>query len=79
MKRDFTRVNLNIDSELVRNLDIRADELHISRSACVGVILSEYFERQKQLEMLPQVMASMRDLIVESQRVNPSIDGLQVK
>lgn len=79
MKRDYTRVNINLDSELVRQLDERADELHINRSACVGVILSEYFERSRQLEMMPQVLAAMQNLVAESQRVNPSFDGLQVK
>ena len=34
-----TRLNMNIDSDLIARLDAYADQLHINRSAAMSVVL----------------------------------------
>lgn len=47
-----TRLNMNIDSDLIARLDSYAEQLHINRSAAMSVVLSTFFQQQDTMKML---------------------------
>lgn len=56
MARDLTRVTVNLKSELVEQIDNYADELGLTRTSAVAVLLSQAINNQK-------VIDNMGDLI----------------
>lgn len=46
------RINLYVDEALVAKLEAYADELHISRSAAISVVLAQFFKGQEQMGTL---------------------------
>lgn len=56
MARDLTRVTVNLKSELVEQIDSYADELGLTRTSAVAVLLSQAINNQK-------VIDNMGDLI----------------
>ncbi len=41
------RLNLNLDEDLISKIDVYAEELHINRSACISVILSQFLSNKE--------------------------------
>lgn len=48
----FTRLNMNVDSELIARLDSYAEQLHINRTAALSVVLSTFFQQQDAMKVL---------------------------
>ena len=46
------RVNMNLDTDLLKTLDDYAREMHVSRSALVSLLLSQYFYEKKAVATL---------------------------
>lgn len=50
------RINLNLDSDLLAKIDSFAEELHINRTACISVILSQYFTSKETLNTMNKMI-----------------------
>lgn len=46
------RINLYVDGVLVDKLDAYAEELHVSRSSALSVLLAQFFKAQEQMGTL---------------------------
>lgn len=51
------RINLNLDEELLQQLDDYANKMHISRSSALSVLLSQFFQNQKAMQTMNDMIA----------------------
>lgn len=70
MRTETIRINYNCPVGLVDQLDEEADRLNINRSACLNMILSQYFRSVQMVQHMPQIMSTMNDVVAESRRIN---------
>lgn len=69
--KNGTRLNLNIPEEIANKVQAEADRLFLSKSAFCTMVFSQYFHSLELVNNMPQVLATMRDVVEESKRVNP--------
>ena len=50
------RVNLNLDQELIDSLDAYADQMHVSRSAGLSFILSNFFKGEQNMKTVANLV-----------------------
>lgn len=50
------RINLNLDIDLLAKIDSFAEELHINRTSCISVILSQYFTSKETLNTMNKMI-----------------------
>lgn len=56
MAKDITRVTVNLNSELVRQVDQYAEDMNINRTAAVAVLLSQAVNGQKAMTDLGELI-----------------------
>lgn len=56
MAKDITRVTVNLNSELVRQVDQYAEDMNINRTAAVAVLLSQAVNGQKAMTDLSELI-----------------------
>ena len=55
------RINLNLDEELLSQLDDYANQMHITRSAAISVLLSQLFQGQKTMQTMGDLVSLYKD------------------
>lgn len=55
------RINLNLDEELLSQLDDYASKMHISRSSALSVLLSQFFQNQKAIQTMSNLVEAYND------------------
>lgn len=55
------RINITISEELVRQVDERAKQMFISRSAYISTALSQKMQADDAMRMLPEMAKTMQD------------------
>lgn len=55
------RINLNLDEELLSQLDDYANQMHITRSAAISVLLSQLFQGQKTMQTMGDLVSMYKD------------------
>ena len=55
------RINLNLDEELLSQLDDYANQMHITRSAAISVLLSQLFQGQKTMKTMGDLVSIYND------------------
>lgn len=57
------RLSINLSEDLVKQIDEKAKELYISRSAFIATALSQKLQNDKVLDTMPNLMKTMQDAI----------------
>lgn len=70
MATETLRINYNCPVGLIQKLDEEADKLNITRSACLNMILSQYFRSVEMVQNMPRIMSTMNAVVAESRRIN---------
>lgn len=52
----LTRLNMNIEEDLLKILDEYAASLHVNRSSALHVALSEFFNQRKTMDTLGKLL-----------------------
>lgn len=55
------RINLNLDEELLSQLDDYANQMHITRSSAISVLLSQLFQGQKTMQTMGDLVSLYKD------------------
>lgn len=53
------RVNMQFDDEILAQIDEYASKLHVSRSACINVIISQFFDNRKAMSAMSDIAGVM--------------------
>ena len=61
MTKEITRVTVNLNSELVKQVDQYAEEMNINRTAAVAVLLSQAVNSQKAMNDLSEFMKMYKE------------------
>lgn len=61
MAKEITRVTVNLNSDLVRQVDSYADSMNINRTAAVAVLLSQSLNGQKAMTDLGEFVKLYQD------------------
>lgn len=61
MTKEITRVTVNLNSELVKQVDQYAEEMNINRTAAVAVLLSQAVNSQKAMNDLGEFMKMYKE------------------
>lgn len=70
------RINITLDDLVVKNADDFCKENNISRSALIGIALSDYIKAQK---MLPEMKEEMeKQLSVLMQEMNEKLESMKL-
>lgn len=56
------RLNLNLDAELIDQLDEYSKNIHVSRSAALAFILSNFFMGQKNMDTMSGIVKAYNDM-----------------
>lgn len=56
IKRDITRVNMNLPTELVEQVKLYADRLGLNVTSAYTVLINMALEQKKAFELLPELM-----------------------
>lgn len=59
MKKETTRINMNLSDELLAKVDNFAAENCVNRSAAINVIISTYFRQNDAMEAMTKAIALM--------------------
>jgi metal-responsive CopG/Arc/MetJ family transcriptional regulator len=55
-------VSVNLDIEVIEYLDKKSEELGISRSGFVSMIINQYKDSQEVIKQLPELLEIMSDM-----------------
>lgn len=55
------RINLNLDEDLLFQLDGYANQMHVTRSAAISVLLSQFFQGQKTIQTMGSLLSLYND------------------
>ena len=61
-KSSSTRVNLYLPNNMLEKVDNLANELCLSRSACVTMLCSTYFTQQKAMDTMKDTFSELQKL-----------------
>lgn len=61
MAKDITRVTVNLNSDLVRQVDQYAEEMNINRTAAVAVLLSQSVNSQKAMTNIGELLRVLQE------------------
>lgn len=69
-----TRLNITLSEELLKEIDERANELYISRSAYIATALKQKMQADDAMKMLPELNMRMKEAI-ELQKGTPVLSS----
>lgn len=59
-RQDWTRVTVNLNSDLVRRVDAYGESMNINRTSAVAVLLSQALNEQKAVSDLSELLELVR-------------------
>ena len=71
MGKEITRVTVNLNSDLVRQVDNYADSMNINRTSAVAVLLSQSLNSQKAMNDLGELLKLYQD---EMEKANSKVE-----
>lgn len=69
------RINLNLDEELLKHLDVYANQMHITRSAAISVLLSQLFQGQQTIETMNKLLFAYNEEKANTGKVATTVAG----
>lgn len=57
------KVNVSLDDKLLKDLDVLADELHVSRSGAISVAISNYIQQKTVIDNMPLIIKAYENEI----------------